>query len=122
MQKHSKQRDAVAQALCRLDCHPTASQVFDEVRLSFPHISLATVYRHLSDLVVQGLAVSIPTEEDAMLYDGTVCPHGHLVCRDCGRVLDMALPFSVEELSTEAEIDRVNVVFYGRCAVCKNNH
>lgn len=122
MQKHSKQRDAVADALCRLGTHPTAAEVFDEVRREFPHISLATVYRHLSDLVVQGQASSIPTEEDAMLYDGTVCPHGHLICEDCGRVFDVALPFSVDAVATDAEIDRVSVVFYGRCAVCKNNH
>ena len=50
MRNYSKQREAILQVLKNSKAHPTANQVYEEVRKIIPNISLGTVYRNLSEL------------------------------------------------------------------------
>ncbi len=119
MKRHSKQRDAVRTALCSVRTHPSAAEVYEMVREEFPHISLATVYRNLSELVAEGDALAITTPCGGTRYDGFTEEHSHLHCSDCGRVYDLDLPIKVEVGQTSHQIDGYQLVFYGKCAVCK---
>lgn len=58
--KHSKQRDAIHNFLMSRKDHPTAETVYANVIKEFPNISLGTVYRNLSFLVDNGMAVKFP--------------------------------------------------------------
>lgn len=119
MKKHSKQRDAVYAALCSVRTHPCAAEVYDMVREEIPNISLATVYRNLSDLVGRGKALAITTKSGGMRYDGFANEHSHLYCTDCGGVFDIDLPVKFDSTDTDYQVDSCQVVFYGKCAGCK---
>ena len=119
MKRRSKQRDAVRVALCSVRTHPSAVEIYDMVRGEFPHISLATVYRNLSELVNSGQAIAITTQGGATRYDGFVREHSHFYCMGCGSVYDVDVPVRFDADSTPFEIDRCSVVFYGHCAECK---
>lgn len=125
--RNTQQRKAVLDAVRALiGQHPTAADVFAQVRADHPHLSLATVYRALHALVEQNAVCEIRVENVAR-YDAGACPHHHLICRRCGRVTDVptdALPESVlaNVLSAVDEagfiLDFHPVQFTGLCAAC----
>ena len=56
--KRSRQRDAIRSFLMSRKDHPTAEVVYDNVSKEFPNISLGTVYRNLTFLVDNGMAMN----------------------------------------------------------------
>ena len=52
--KNSRQRNAILECVMRHHDHPTADIIYQELRESFPNISLGTVYRNLSLLTSLG--------------------------------------------------------------------
>jgi Fe2+ or Zn2+ uptake regulation protein len=88
-QRVTAQRSAVYRYLLSTEAHPTADDVFTNVRSEIPDISLATVYKSLETLVGCGLAVKLTYGEGSARYDGRTDPHPHARCLDCGAVLDV---------------------------------
>jgi len=66
--KHSKQRDAIHNFLMSRKDHPTAETVYANVIKEFPNISLGTVYRNLSFLVDNGMAVKVPCSDGSIHF------------------------------------------------------
>ena len=52
--KNSRQRNAILECVMSHHDHPTADIIYQELRESFPNISLGTVYRNLSLLTSLG--------------------------------------------------------------------
>ena len=88
-QRFTEQRAAVFRFLSATDSHPSADEVFLEVRRSLPGISLATVYKSLETLVGCGLAVKLTYSDGSARYDGRTDPHHHARCVSCGKVMDI---------------------------------
>ena len=123
-QRFTEQRAAVYGFLAETDTHPTADEVFFEVRHRLPGISLATVYKSLETLVGCGLAVKLTYSDGSARYDGNTEPHHHARCLACGRVMDVPgamEPTEVEELSRMARgftVTGVRLELSGYCAGC----
>ena len=90
-----------------------------------PEISRATVYNALGELVDMGELQEVQIEPGPALYDPNApTPHHHLVCKNCGKIYDIH-PRGVEQLELAPEdrdgfsLERVEVVFRGRCAECR---
>lgn len=123
-QRFTDQRAAVFRFLSSTDVHPTADEVFHEVRSEVPGISLATVYKSLETLVGCGLAIKLSYGDGSARYDGRTDPHHHVRCLGCGRVSD--LPNRVpegqlERLEADARDFRVTGVrleLTGFCSEC----
>jgi len=123
-QRLTDQRAAVFRFLASTDVHPTADEVFHEVRSEVPGISLATVYKSLETLVGCGLAIKLSYGDGSARYDGRTDPHHHVRCLGCGRVSD--LPNRVpegqlERLEADARDFRVTGVrleLTGYCSEC----
>ena len=119
------QRMAVLQAVRSSKEHPSAEQVYEEVRRSLPHISLATVYKALNELREAGQVRALPVA-GKLRYDAERGPgHHHLVCEQCRTVVDVELGgYLIEpELDDEAragfEILTADVTFRGLCPSCR---
>lgn len=121
--KHSRQRDSIKEFLATRKDHPTADVVYMGVRQIFPNISMGTVYRNLTLLAEIGEIARLRVGDGVDHFDYDTSPHYHFVCSRCGRVRDLALPFS-EVLIEEArenftgEIKGQMTYFYGHCADC----
>ena len=83
------QREMIVEALAHAGGHVTAEDIYDRVHDRTNVVNIATVYRTLDLLVAIGLASRVD------LWDGRVIyttfqhgPHVHLVCRNCGDVLN----------------------------------
>lgn len=118
--RFSKQREAVYAALCNTTTHPTAAQVYLQVKEVIPNISLGTVYRNLDELCAQGKVRRVDVEGSAERYDAKMCRHAHFVCTSCGSVIDCDLP-TVEANCSVGRVLRAEVTLYGTCNECLAN-
>ncbi len=122
----TNQRRIILEELCKVTTHPTADEIYEEVRKILPKISLGTVYRNLETLSEQGLALKLDMGGTQRHFDGTVKNHYHLRCHKCGKVADIDLSV-LDEIEEEAQkltnfqIDHHNLEFVGRCQNCQKN-
>jgi Fe2+ or Zn2+ uptake regulation protein len=121
--KVTPQRRLIFEALHDSCDHPSAEDIYHAVIEVMPDMSLATVYHTLNDLVGMGELVELDLGEGKSRYDTHSGQHCHLVCLGCRKVLDiMGSPYYAELSAAEArgyEIERCDVVFYGRCPECQ---
>ncbi len=84
------QRLAVIKALVRSDKHPCVEDIYEELRISFPTMSLATVYKTIHTLKSMGEVMELGTTTGSNRYDGRRPEeHTHLVCTGCGLIRDV---------------------------------
>ncbi|HIX04932.1 MAG TPA: transcriptional repressor [Candidatus Fournierella pullicola] len=70
--------------------HMTAEQIFMELRRTYPTVVLATVYNNLNRLWLEERIRKVSVEGMPDRYD-RVLRHDHLVCKECGKLLDVDL-------------------------------
>jgi len=104
--------------------HITADAVAEAVRADIGAISLQSVYDALGVLVAEALIRRIqPAGSPARFEDRVGDNHHHLVCRTCGRMVDVECAVGSAPCLTAAddrgyEIDEAEVVYWGRCPDC----
>ena len=117
------QRLAVLKAVSAAP-HTTADAVAEAVRAQIGSISLQAVYDALGVLVAEGLLRRIqPSGSPARFEDRVGDNHHHLICRVCGRVVDVDCAVGSAPCLTAAdgrgyEIDEAEVAYWGRCPDC----
>ena len=113
------QRLAVLRAVGRQP-HITADRVAELVRAEIGTISHQSVYDALGVLVAGGLLRRIqPAGSSARFEDRVGDNHHHLICRACGRMIDIDCAVGSAPCLTAAEdggyeIDEAEVVYWGR--------
>ncbi|WEG08732.1 transcriptional repressor [Microbacterium horticulturae] len=124
-QRNTWQRERVREALTDAQGFVSAQTLHATLRDDNTGIGLATVYRALSDMASAGDADSLQSPEGESLYRAcsTHGHHHHLICRSCGRTVEIAAT-DVEDWArataarhgfTQAE----HVVdIFGLCPVC----
>ena len=95
----TRQRALIARILRTARRHLTAEEIFHLARQSLPTIAVGTVYRNLGLMAEGGEIRGIETAGGPVRYDANLSPHGHLVCRVCGRLDDVAVPCLASYLS-----------------------
>jgi Fur family ferric uptake transcriptional regulator len=104
--------------------HITADRVAEVVRGEIGAISLQSVYDALGVLVGEGLLRRIqPAGSPARFENRVGDNHHHLICRVCGRVVDVecaagAAPCLAAADDQGYEIDEAEVAYWGRCPEC----
>ena len=117
------QRLAVLRAVSEQP-HVTADGVADQVRREIGAISLQSVYDALGVLVAEGLVRRIQPAGSAARFENRVGDnHHHLICRVCGRVVDVDCALGAAPCLSAAdeqgyEIDEAEVAYWGRCPEC----
>jgi len=104
--------------------HITADGVAEIVRTEIGAISLQSVYDALGVLVAEGLIRRIqPAGSPARFEDRVGDNHHHLICRICGRLVDVACAVGSAPCLTAVddmgyEVDEAEVAYWGRCPDC----
>lgn len=89
--RNTLQREIVYQAVLKLKNHPTAEEVYQEIRTEYPFISKATVYRNLKVLAGLGKLAQVTVPNGADGYDHQTHGHFHMHCTECGRLSDICM-------------------------------
>ncbi len=92
IRKNSKKRQVILEALAATTAHPTAQELYQQLKPDYPDLSLGTVYRNLSLFAKQGDVMSVGVFRGQERFDARTEPHAHLHCVQCGRVIDVPLP------------------------------
>lgn len=118
------QRLAVLSFLESRRDHPTAEQIYQEVRRQLPAISFNTVYKTLEALCHKGLIIKVNPLHEVARYDARAHSHAHLICRACHYIydLDRELPelhLLDSDLPTGFQVENQSVIFWGLCPRCQ---
>lgn len=91
MKRNTWQREAVREALGSGGGFVSAQGLHSGLRASGSSIGLATVYRALADLAVEGEADSLQSDQGEALYRACTPGqhHHHLICRNCGKTVEI---------------------------------
>lgn len=91
MKRNTWQREAVREALGSNEGFVSAQGLHSTLRDTGSSIGLATVYRALADLAVEGEADSLQSDQGAALYRACTPGqhHHHLICRNCGKTVEI---------------------------------
>ena len=125
IQRSTKQRQLILEAVEKRHDHPTADQIYLDVHAVDERISRGTVYRNLALLSASGQIsnVKVPAADR---FDSRLDRHYHLFCTCCGRVFDAPVSYHGEydaqvEAETGFQISRHRTVFEGLCPDCKKS-
>ncbi len=117
------QRLAVLRAVAARP-HGTADDIEQTVRAEIGAVSRQAVYDALGTLTDKGVLRRIqPAGSPARYEDRTGDNHHHLICRTCGRTVDVDCAVGDTPCLTAAdgagyEIDEAEVIYWGRCPDC----
>ncbi len=123
--RSTRQRTAVAAALDEVDEFRSAQELHDVLKHRGDSVGLTTVYRTLQSLADAGEVDVLRTTEGESVYRrcSTGDHHHHLVCRMCGKAVEVEGP-AVEQWAETiaAQHGYVNVAHtvevFGTCADC----
>jgi Fur family peroxide stress response transcriptional regulator len=87
--KATPQRIAICRIALNSRAHPSAQQVYDEVKKIHPTVSLATVYKTLEVLRDLDLVQEINFPKGPARFDSYMNPHINMICLKCGNITDL---------------------------------
>jgi len=121
--KLTPQRRAIIDALVETrHLHPSADLVFREGKRIRAGLSLSTVYATLNAFCRNGLIRVLEFDRMENRYELSFEEHVNLVCRACGIILDVGVPFSFDPEAVEREtgfqVLEKRLEYYGLCRDC----
>ena len=119
------QRLAMLRIIAKSEGHPSAEQIYEQIKADFPTTSPATIYKTLSLLKDMGEVLELTFASVGSRYDGNKpYPHPHVICTKCSQILDPEFP-AMDELAKEMahqtgyEITHHQLNFFGLCPRCQ---
>ena len=111
------QRIAVAEYVLNTVSHPTADEVWMNVRDRCPTLSRATVYNTLNLFAKKGLLKTQRLKEGVVVFDPHVTPHHHFIDDETGKVYDIpweAVKVTGEKTLRGLDVREYQIVLRGR--------
>ena len=87
--KATPQRITICRYILNSRDHPSAQQVYHEVKKMHPTVSLATVYKTLGVLKDLNLMQELNLPQGQARFDSYMKPHINLICLQCGNISDL---------------------------------
>ncbi|MBP7867849.1 MAG: transcriptional repressor [Acidobacteria bacterium] len=87
----TRQRQVILEELRMTTSHPTADELYLNVRKRLPNISLGTIYRNLDLMSSAGVILKLEAAGSAKRFDGNIQPHHHIRCVACGHISDIPI-------------------------------
>jgi len=115
----------ILSAIENSDDHISAEEIYAQVISKYPHVNISTVYRTLELLTRLGLVTQTDMGEGRVRYHPVgKGHHHHLVCRDCGAIIDLdesLLAPLKDALFREHQFiaDLKHLAILGRCVNCR---
>jgi Fur family transcriptional regulator, peroxide stress response regulator len=118
------QRVELVRLIASSEGHPSAAQLYAQIKHQFPTMSHATVYKTLTLLKEMNQVLEIDLRDDSH-YDGNrPHPHPHLICMKCNKIVDGEVSLDQESIRKLEKVSgytilRPQISLYGLCPDCK---
>ncbi len=118
------QRFVVFETLAGMHNHPTADMIYEMLHPENPSVSRMSVYRILETFARCRMIRRLNHPGSATHYDAFMEPHHHLICVQCGTVLDIPrskdenFQIPMDNIPEGFEVLDVTIDFQGVCAAC----
>ena len=126
VRRPTRQRAAVEALLVDIDDFVSAQNLHARLRAHGQHVGLATVYRTLQAMANDGDVDMLRTADGEAVYRrcSTGHHHHHLVCRSCGRTVEVegpAVESWADKISAENGFSDVQhtLEIVGTCSACQ---
>ncbi|OGL38156.1 MAG: transcriptional repressor [Candidatus Schekmanbacteria bacterium GWA2_38_11] len=122
--KVTPQRLAILKYLDGNKNHPSAEDIFREIKKEYPTVSFATVYNTLQALRDKGEINEVTIDWEKKHYDPNPKPHHHIICTECNKIGDVFKDYSEAlrlpgNIAEEFKPVRNHINFYGVCRDCQ---
>jgi Fur family transcriptional regulator, peroxide stress response regulator len=84
--KVTPQRIAILEVILTLENHPTAENITEYLRISYPNISLGTIYKTLDTFSKKGIIHKVLNDNSSDRYDAIIEKHHHLYSSESDRI------------------------------------
>ena len=124
-ERSTRQKRALASVIDEAQEFRSAQELHEDLRLRGERVGLTTVYNQLRSLAEAGLVDTVRSPDGETLYRrcGTATHHHHLLCRVCGRTVEVAgaaIERWAERVAAEAGFVDVShtIEVVGTCPTC----
>ena len=121
------QRLAILRIVAESEGHPSTEEIYDRMKVDYPTMSPATVYKTMTLLKALGEVLELGFPDGVNRYDGSKpFPHPHVICLKCKKIIDPEMG-SLEHLieaagkKTGYQILNHRLDFFGLCPECQAN-
>jgi len=118
------QRIMILSAIENSKDHISAEEIYRQVTAKYPHVNISTVYRTLELLKSLNLVTETNLGEGRVRYHpADKGHHHHLVCRECGAIIDLDESVVASLKSAllrehKFSADLRHLAIFGRCVNC----
>ena len=125
MVRYSETRDIIYNYLYNTKAHPSAEMIYNDLKIVLPKLSLKTIYTNLRFFEEHGKVVRVANVNGSDRYDANCEEHVHLVCDECGAVIDI-MDADIRKAKKacqvgQAKIKSIQIVLHGTCETCSAN-
>jgi Fur family peroxide stress response transcriptional regulator len=122
--KITPQRVAIMEFFEGNKSHPSINAVYENLKATYPSISVSTVYNTVETLVKNNFLTELPIAKGKSFYDPDMSEHDHAYCVKCGKVFDIkASPeqegFDTPESLRDCEIIEIRKTYSIVCRDCR---
>ena len=116
----TKYAEQILDLVLRSAEHPTAEQIFWQMKQENSKIAQATVYNKLNALVADGKLIRLPQPGSPDRYDNTT-RHDHLICTRCGALTDFRFTDLTRDIESAlgARIRSYDLRIHYVCPACR---
>lgn len=119
------QRRLILDAICEGGGHSTLEEIQRRVLAKDPGLNLSTIYRTLDFLCELRLVTAAEVNGGRTVYEiASEQPHHHLVCRRCGRMVqidhgEVSAFYGQVEAQYGFAVDANHLTLFGLCGECR---
>ena len=103
--------------------HMNVEEIYEQIKSSYPSISLATIYKNVNALCEANILREIKAPKDKQRYELSSDKHLHVYCESCGKLEDIKLETGYLEndcgTKTGYDVYDISAVLIGVCPTCK---
>ena len=116
----TKYAEQILDLVLRSAEHPTAEQIFWQMKQENSKIAQATVYNNLNALAADGKLIRLPQPGSPDRYDNTT-RHDHLICTRCGALTDFRFTDLTRDIESAlgARIRSYDLRIHYVCPACR---
>ena len=106
--------------------HIAIEKIYEEVSRIHTSLSLATIYKNILLMVERGVLTEVPIIGKKSKYEITKAQHIHLICTECGEVMDRVLDDETAKDTQKVaqasgfSLEHRQVNLYGVCEGCRS--